>query len=64
MTSISAGARINPTPFVTTPAGPVGQGLVIQNLDYLPDSALVVTDWCTLSLVIDTAATSAGRLAA
>ncbi|MFE2165941.1 hypothetical protein ACFXB3_12860 [Streptomyces sp. NPDC059447] len=64
MTSISAGARISSTPFVTAPARSAGQGLVIQNLDVLPDSALVMTGWCTLSLAIDTAVPYAGRLAA
>ncbi|WP_329391657.1 hypothetical protein OG625_40500 (plasmid) [Streptomyces sp. NBC_01351] len=61
MTSISAGARI--TTHLTAPGRSARRGLVIQNLDVLPDNALVA-DWCIIAPSADTAAPSAGRLGA
>ncbi|MEV7522620.1 hypothetical protein [Streptomyces sp. NPDC091371] len=64
MTSISAGARISSTRCATTPAQSVRRGLVIENLDAVPDTAMALYSVCTATLVMDAAAPSAGRLGA
>ncbi|MFD7262610.1 hypothetical protein [Streptomyces sp. NPDC059874] len=64
MTSISAGARINPTRCATAPAQSVRRGLVIENLDAVPETAVAMWSVCTTTQVMDAVAPSAGRLGA
>ncbi|MFK0042853.1 hypothetical protein ACIQU4_01915 [Streptomyces sp. NPDC090741] len=65
MTSLSANARISPsTGSVPIPARPSKPGLVIENLDALPDTAYTLFSVCSQTQVTGPAAPIAGRLGA
>ncbi|MFE2553912.1 hypothetical protein ACFXGI_36140 [Streptomyces sp. NPDC059355] len=65
MTSLSANARISPsTGSVPMPARPSKPGLVIENLDALPDTAYALFTVCSQTQLTGPAAPIAGRLGA
>ncbi|MET9882642.1 hypothetical protein ABZZ20_05670 [Streptomyces sp. NPDC006430] len=64
MTSISASARTSATGFAPSPAHPLKSGLVIENLDALPDTPHVLFTVCGLTQVTVPANPIAGRLEA
>ncbi|MFJ3199574.1 hypothetical protein [Streptomyces sp. NPDC086989] len=65
MTSISANARISPgTGPAPLPARSSKPGLVIENLDALPDTAYALFTVCSQTQIAGPAAPIAGRLGA
>ncbi|MEV6578006.1 hypothetical protein AB0M92_07525 [Streptomyces sp. NPDC051582] len=65
MTSFSANARISPsTGSAPIPVRSARPGLVIENLDALPDTAYALFSVCSQTQVAGPAAPIAGRLGA
>ncbi|GGZ67923.1 hypothetical protein AB0P12_08455 [Streptomyces subrutilus] len=64
MTSITAGARTLSTDSATLPARSFRRGLVIENLDALPEVPVVLFSICALTRVTGPVAPTAGRLGA
>ncbi|MFF4098221.1 hypothetical protein [Streptomyces sp. NPDC001903] len=65
MTSLSANTRISPsTGSVPTPVRSSRPGLVIENLDALPDTAYALFTVCSQTQLTGPAAPIAGRLGA
>ncbi|MBT2405476.1 MULTISPECIES: hypothetical protein [unclassified Streptomyces] len=64
MTCTSAGSRTLSTASAQVPARSLGRGLVIENLELLPDPTTVLFTVCAVTQVAGPVDPSAGRLAA